>query len=203
MVSRPLNEAPTISAGWLKICWTCRVSCPDSSGLEIAGANLRTIIDDALTAIRPAADAKHLLIKTDIDNDMVIRADPQRLQQVLWNLLSNSVKFTPPGGVVTVTTRRTNESVTVQVTDTGLGIEPELLPRVFDRFRQGDGSPSRSHGGLGLGLSIVRNIAELHGGTVVAVSRGRNQGTTMTMTLPVWVAPHDADAVRGTGDCVV
>ena len=141
--------------------------------LEIAAVNLRTIIDDALIAIAPAAEAKRLIIETDIDDDTVIRADPPRLQQVLWNLLSNAVKFTPPAGVITVATRRTHESISIQVTDTGIGIAPELLPRVFDRFRQGDGSPSRSHGGLGLGLSIVRNIAELHGGTVVAASPGR------------------------------
>jgi len=171
--------------------------------LEIAVANLRTIIDDALIAIGPAAEAKRLVIETDIDGDMVIRADSPRLQQVLWNLLSNAVKFTPPAGVITIAARRARESISIQVTDTGVGIEPELLPYVFDRFRQGDGSPTRFHGGLGLGLSIVRTIAELHGGTVVAASPGRNQGATITMTLPVSMAPDETAAARGTHDCAV
>jgi signal transduction histidine kinase len=162
--------------------------------LDIAVANLRTIIDDALIAIGPAAEAKRLVIETDIDGDMVIRADSPRLQQVLWNLLSNAVKFTPPAGVITIAARRARESISIQVTDTGVGIEPELLPYVFDRFRQGDGSPTRFHGGLGLGLSIVRTIAELHGGTVVAASPGRNQGATITMTLPVSMAQDETAA---------
>ncbi len=155
--------------------------------LDMAAIDLRTVIDDAVSAIVPAAEAKRLVIAIDADQDVVMRGDAPRLQQVLWNLLANAVKFTPPAGAITVVARRTPESISIQVTDTGVGIPPELLPWVFDRFRQGDGSPSRLHGGLGLGLSIVRHIAELHGGTVVASSPGCDRGTTVTVTLPVFV----------------
>ena len=164
--------------------------------LEVDAVDLRTIIADALVGIGPAVEAKRLTIETELDEEAVIRGDAARLQQVLWNLLSNAVRFTPPSGTIRVAATRAGDSIAIQVTDTGLGIEPELLPYVFDRFRQGDGSPNRAHGGLGLGLSIVRSITELHGGTVVAESRGTNRGTTMTVTLPAAPEPSACRPLR-------
>src|SRR5690606_28177196 len=109
-------------------------------------------------------------------------------QQIVWNLLSNAIKFTPRGGSVVVSVRRTNAHVELQVRDTGQGIAPEFLPHVFERFRQGDSTTTRPIGGLGLGLAIVRNLAELHGGTVAASSDGEGRGATFTLSLPVLVA---------------
>ena len=110
--------------------------------------------------------------------------DPERLQQVLWNLLSNAVKFTPRGGQVEARLRRREDGLQLEVTDTGEGIPAEFLPHVFERFRQADSSTSRVHGGLGLGLAIVRHLVELHGGTVAAESPGPGQGARFTVTLP-------------------
>jgi CheY-like chemotaxis protein len=118
----------------------------------------------------------------------VVRGDPARLQQVLWNLISNAVKFTPAGGRITVTVRRTESHVELAVTDTGIGISPEFLNHVFDRFRQADPSTTRRHGGLGLGLSIARHLTELHGGTLEAASDGLDRGATFTVRLPVTAA---------------
>ena len=114
-----------------------------------------------------------------------LQADPGRLQQVVWNLLSNAVKFTPQGGSVVVRLRRLQSHVEIEVSDTGLGIPPHFLPHVFDRFRQADGSNTRVHGGLGLGLAIVRHLVELHGGTAQAESEGEGQGATFTVSLPL------------------
>jgi CheY-like chemotaxis protein/anti-sigma regulatory factor (Ser/Thr protein kinase) len=107
------------------------------------------------------------------------------MQQVIWNLLSNAIKFTPEGGRVDLSAIRTNGSIVITVRDTGTGIDPEFLPHVFDRFRQQDPATTRRHGGLGLGLSIVRHLAELHGGSVAAASEGRGRGSTFTLTVPV------------------
>jgi CheY-like chemotaxis protein/anti-sigma regulatory factor (Ser/Thr protein kinase) len=115
----------------------------------------------------------------------MIVADPTRIQQVIWNLLTNAVKFTPRGGKVEVSARRTASQVQVSVTDTGEGIDPQFLPHIFEPFRQAESPKTRVHGGLGLGLSIVRYIAEAHGGTVAATSEGRGKGSTFTVTLPV------------------
>ena len=117
-------------------------------------------------------------------SDVVIQADPRRLQQVVWNLLSNAVRFTPGGGQVTVTCRARGDEVVLRVADTGCGIRPEFLPHVFERFRQADSSTTRAHGGLGLGLAIVRDLVELHGGTVRAESAGEGHGATFTVRLP-------------------
>jgi CheY-like chemotaxis protein/anti-sigma regulatory factor (Ser/Thr protein kinase) len=113
------------------------------------------------------------------------RVDPARLQQVLWNLFANAVKFTPPGGKVRVALERVNSHAEIVVQDSGVGIAPAFLPFVFERFRQEDSSTTRRHGGLGLGLSIVKSLAELHGGTVRAASPGEGQGSTFTVTLPI------------------
>jgi CheY-like chemotaxis protein len=114
--------------------------------------------------------------------------DPARLQQVAWNLLMNAVKFTPRGGRVELHVRRAQSLVEIVVSDTGEGIAPEILPHVFERFRQADSSSTRTHGGLGLGLALVKHLVELHGGTVVARSAGRGQGATFMVTLPVAIA---------------
>jgi CheY-like chemotaxis protein/anti-sigma regulatory factor (Ser/Thr protein kinase) len=128
-----------------------------------------------------------------IDTGMeTIMGDPARLQQVVWNLLTNAIKFTPRGGRVQVRLERVNSQVEIAVTDTGAGIDPEFLPHVFERFRQADQKSTRKHGGLGLGLAIVRHLMELHGGTVRADSEGKGTGATFTVTLPV-AAVHRTD----------
>lgn len=114
-----------------------------------------------------------------------VSADPDRLQQVIWNLLSNAVKFTPIGGSVDIIAYTKDEHVRIEVHDTGEGIPPEFLPYVFDRFRQADASTTRRHGGLGLGLAIVRQIVELHGGSVEAMSEGEACGSTFVVSLPL------------------
>jgi CheY-like chemotaxis protein len=114
-----------------------------------------------------------------------IRADAGRLQQVVWNLLSNAVRFTPPGGRIEVSLREVDEQAEVRVTDTGIGIHTDFVPHVFERFRQGDSSTTRTHGGLGLGLAIVRHLVELHGGTVGAESAGEGRGATFVVRLPI------------------
>src|SRR5207248_8693615 len=116
-------------------------------------------------------------------------ADPDRLQQVVWNLLSNAVKFTPTGGTVAVDSKQIAGNIDIRVVDTGQGIAPAFLPYVFDRFRQADSTSTRSHGGLGIGLTIVRHIIELHGGTVNAESAGEGRGATFTVTVPAAIVP--------------
>ena len=144
------------------------------------------VIDSAADAVRPTAEARSITIATALEPSLgTIVADPTRLQQVLWNLLSNAVKFTPRGGTVEVAARRTSSHVQLAVRDTGEGIDPEFLPHVFEAFRQAENPNTRIHGGLGLGLSIVRYIVEAHGGTVTAESAGRGDGATFTVTLPV------------------
>jgi CheY-like chemotaxis protein len=140
----------------------------------------------AVDAARSAAEAKSIRLQTLLDPQSgPISGDPDRLQQVVWNLLSNAVKFTPKGGRVQVRLERINSHVEIIVSDTGKGIEPEFLPNVFDRFRQSDGSMTRRHGGLGLGLAIVQQLVELHGGTVSVESAGKNQGAVFTVNLPL------------------
>jgi len=144
------------------------------------------IIAASLDAVRPTAEAKAITLSTSLGPSLgTVIADPTRLQQVLWNLLTNAVKFTPRGGKVEVGARRTSSHVQFTVTDSGEGIDPDFLPHVFEAFRQAENPNTRIHGGLGLGLSIVRYIAEAHGGTVAAESAGRGKGATFTVTLPV------------------
>ncbi len=152
--------------------------------------DLASIIKLASDIVRLSADAKNIQIESQLDSEPVrMSADPERLQQVVWNLLSNAVKFTPVGGRVTIKLERINSLAQIQVSDTGQGISADFLPYVFERFSQADGSKTRVHGGLGLGLSIVRHLVELHGGTVHAASPGVGQGTTMTVRLPLQVLP--------------
>jgi CheY-like chemotaxis protein len=134
----------------------------------------------------PAANAREIRIQKVLDYQAgPVAGDPARLQQVIWNLLSNAVKFTPKGGRIQVLLERVNSHIEISVSDTGQGIRPEFLPHVFDRFRQADGSTTRRHGGLGLGLSIVRQLVELHGGSVRAKSPGEGQGATFIVALPL------------------
>jgi signal transduction histidine kinase len=152
--------------------------------LELRAVEPTTLIEAAVESIRPAAEAKSIRINLLLDYVGYLQCDPARLQQVMWNLLSNAVKFTPVGGCVTVSLRRDASRLLIIVSDTGEGVSAEVLPFIFDRFRQADGSTTRRHGGLGLGLSIVRHLVELHGGTVKAESPGVGQGTTFTVELP-------------------
>jgi PAS domain S-box-containing protein len=153
--------------------------------VEIGPMRLMPVVEGAVEAVRPAAAAKRVEIACAFDPGAKdIGGDPQRIRQVVWNLLSNAVKFTPPGGRIKVAVERLPAHVRIAVSDTGEGIAPEFLPHVFERFRQADGSTTRRHGGLGLGLSIVRYLVEAHGGAVHAYSAGRGQGATFTVDLP-------------------
>ena len=152
--------------------------------LDIRPLNLAAVVEAALEAVQPATQAKGVEVQSDLAPVAVV-GDPQRLQQVVWNLLSNAVKFTPAGGRVTVRLRAGPEQATLVVSDTGQGIPGELLPHIFDRFRQADSSTTRRHGGLGLGLALVKHLVELHGGTVRAESAGPGRGATFTVSLPI------------------
>ena len=152
--------------------------------LKLRRVPLQEVIEAALDSVSPAAQAKAIEIVRNIDALDPITGDYDRLQQVAWNLLSNAVKFTPREGRVTVTLTRQDDEVVLQVQDTGIGIATQFLPYVFDRFSQADGSATRRHGGLGLGLAIVRYLVELHGGTVRAHSEGEGRGATFTIELP-------------------
>ncbi|HEV7715292.1 MAG TPA: PAS domain-containing sensor histidine kinase, partial [Steroidobacteraceae bacterium] len=154
--------------------------------LEMQTVDLRDAVSNAVEAIRPAADAKRVRVEKTLGGNIGwTKVDPARLQQVLWNLLVNAVKFTPPGGNVRVALERVNSHVEIVVHDSGVGIAPGFLPFVFERFRQEDSSTTRRHGGLGLGLSIVKSLAELHGGSVKAASQGEGHGSTFTVALPI------------------
>jgi signal transduction histidine kinase/ActR/RegA family two-component response regulator len=163
--------------------------------LDVQSVNLVDVIGAAIAAVRPAAEAREIRLRTILDPLAgPINGDPARLQQIVWNLLSNAVKFTTRGGQVQVVLERVNSHVEISVADTGIGIKPEFLPYVFERFRQADASTTRKHGGLGLGLSIVRQLVEMHGGTVRAKSPGDGQGATFAVALPVALAHHRSDA---------
>jgi PAS domain S-box-containing protein len=154
--------------------------------LNLQPVDVRAVIGAALDAVRPAADAKQIRLRSRLASSArLTQGDPQRLQQIVWNLLANAVKFTQPGGLVDVELGDAGESgVRIHVQDNGAGIDPIFLPHVFDRFRQADGSVSREHGGLGLGLAIVRHLVDLHGGTVRADSQGLEKGSRFTVELP-------------------
>jgi PAS domain S-box-containing protein len=154
--------------------------------LTVAPVNLATIILSGLETVQLAAEAKQIQIETILNPDVgQVVGDTSRLQQVVWNLLSNAVKFTPEGGRVEVKLTQIEHQVQIQVIDTGKGIVPDFLPYVFEHFRQEDGATTRKFGGLGLGLAIVRQLVELHGGTVFAESPGEGQGATFTVSLPL------------------
>lgn len=154
--------------------------------LDVRPTNLVAVIEAAIDTVRPVADAKAIRIQAVLDPAAgLVSGDADRLQQVVWNLLSNAVKFTPKGGRVQVRLERVNSHVEIIVSDTGQGIPIDLLPAVFDRFKQGNSSTTRLHGGLGLGLAIVRHLVELHGGSVHAESAGEGQGATFIVNLPL------------------
>lgn len=168
-----LLDASRIAAGKLRV--------------QVETFSLRHVVTDALDMVRPTAQAKSisLCLHASPDDEVPMRGDPARMQQVVGNLLSNAVKFTPAGGSVRVHLAREGETARVTVADDGPGLTPELLPHVFERFRQGDGTRARRQDGLGLGLAIVKHLVELHGGTVGAESDGPGKGAAFTLVVPL------------------
>jgi signal transduction histidine kinase/DNA-binding response OmpR family regulator len=163
--------------------------------LNVQAVDFPAIVRNAIDAVAPAADAKGVRIETVVDPDAApVSGDPERLQQILWNLLSNAVKFTNRGGKVQVRLERVNSHVELTVSDTGIGIPREFLPHVFERFRQADAGFTRERGGLGLGLSIARQLAELHGGTIEVSSDGPGKGATFRVTIPLMIVHTIPDA---------
>jgi signal transduction histidine kinase/CheY-like chemotaxis protein len=156
--------------------------------LDIQPTDPGGVIDAALETVRPAAEAKGIRVEKAIDlSSGMLSVDPNRLQQVVWNLLSNAIKFTPKGGKVQIVLERVNSHVELSVTDTGIGITPDFIPHIFERFRQADATTTRRYGGLGLGLSIVKHLVELHGGSIKVASPGEGMGATFTVSLPLMV----------------
>jgi PAS domain S-box-containing protein len=172
--------------------------------LDVQSLMPTTLIQAAIHTIQPAADAKDIRLTQILDHSAgPISGDPNRIQQILWNLLSNAIKFTPKQGRIQIVLERVNSHVEISISDTGMGIKPELLPHVFERFKQGDTSITRSHSGLGLGLAIVKQLTELHGGSVHVQSPGEGQGTTFTLHFPLSVvrpAPNVAQRVHPTAE---
>jgi PAS domain S-box-containing protein len=163
--------------------------------LDVQRVSLADILETALAAVLPAANAKEIRIHKVLDSLVgPVTGDPARLQQVIWNLIANAVKFTPKGGQVQILLERVNSHVELSVIDTGIGIKPEFLPHIFDRFRQADSSTTRRHGGLGLGLAIAKHLVEMHGGSIRAKSPGEGQGATFTIALPITVVHPEQPA---------
>lgn len=161
--------------------------------IETSVVSVRDVIEAALNVVRPTAAAKRVELLVNIEPGFhAVKGDNNRLQQIVWNLLTNAIKFTPAGGSVAVVLARRDDNIEISVADTGIGIDPEFLPHVFERFRQADGSFTRGHGGLGLGLSIVHSLVEMHAGLIRASSAGLNRGATFSVHLP---AAPDADLV--------
>jgi PAS domain S-box-containing protein len=170
--------------------------------LDTQAVELVPIIEAAIDSIQPAAEAKDIQLEKLLDPTAgPVLGDPARLQQVVWNLLSNAVKFTPRGGHVQINLERSDSSAAVTIRDSGIGISQDFLPHVFDRFRQADSSSTRAHGGLGLGLAIVRHLVELHGGTARATSDGPQTGASFTFMLPLMaLAVRRTEAVDVSGN---
>jgi signal transduction histidine kinase/DNA-binding response OmpR family regulator len=165
--------------------------------IEFSSVNLSSVIEAAVGSMHPALTAKEIAWETIVDSTFVVSGDANRLQQIFWNLFNNAIKFTPQRGQVTVTAERNESEIRVRVTDTGIGIAPEFLPFIFDRFRQADGSTTRAQGGLGLGLAIVRHLVEAHRGKVEVESHGPHRGSTFTVVLPVEIAASDYSKGNG------
>jgi CheY-like chemotaxis protein len=157
--------------------------------LDLRAVDLTEVVENAIAAVRTVATEKGVELRADAPAMRPMLGDPDRLQQVIWNLLANAVRFTPAGGTVEVFVRRVAATIEIVVADSGQGIAPEFLPHIFERFRQADGTSSRTHGGLGLGLAIAQSIAELHGGSLIAESEGIGRGATFTVRLPITNAP--------------
>ena len=154
--------------------------------LDVQRLDLATVVEAALDSVRPSAEAKSITVRRALDPSAgLVFGDPNRLQQVVWNLLTNAVKFTPKGGKIDVIVQRVDSHIQIDVRDSGMGISAQFLPHLFERFRQADSSTTRKYGGLGLGLSIVKQLVELHGGNVEAESAGEGQGATFTVALPL------------------
>ena len=169
--------------------------------LEMSSIDLLPAVQAAIDSVRPAAVARGVTVDTQVDEAIGrIVGDSSRVQQIVWNLVSNAIKFTPRGGAVSVRLRRDGASAELVVADTGKGIPPEFLPHVFDRFRQGDASTTRTQGGLGLGLAIVRHLTELHGGSVEATSEGDGCGATFTIRLPLDDERVESPRAGASGD---
>ncbi len=156
--------------------------------LDVREMDLATVALNAIDACRPAADARQVALVPEFSGSFATMGDPDRLQQVLWNLITNAVRFTPANGRVTVALSRSAMVDTLEVRDTGAGIEPQFIPYMFEPFRQADGASTRTHGGLGIGLTIVRRLTEMHGGTVSVASDGPGKGATLTVQLPIRVS---------------
>jgi|GEM_PF-512499 len=166
--------------------------------LDVRAVDVADVVAAAVDSVRPAAETKGVRLQSVLDPGAgPVSGDPERLQQVVWNLLTNAIKFTPRGGLIQVRLARVGSDVTLVVSDTGQGIRPELLPHVFDRFRQADSASTRAHGGLGIGLALVKHLVEAHGGTVHADSAGPGQGATFTVRLPIMVHAAAPGGVRG------
>ena len=165
--------------------------------LSVQPVDLPQVVRNAVETMELAAKAKEINLRAIVDPDAApVSGDPDRLQQIVWNLISNAVKFTPKRGTVQVRLARVDSHVEVVVSDTGVGITPEFLPHIFERFRQADSATTREHGGLGLGLAIVRHLVELHGGTIDAASGGRGQGATFRVRLPLMGVQPEPQASR-------
>jgi CheY-like chemotaxis protein len=161
--------------------------------LNVQAVDVARLAEEAIATVKPAADARGVAVHAALDTDRgSVAGDPERLQQVIWNLLSNAVKFTPRDGRVQVRVARVDSHVEIVVSDSGVGIPADFLPHVFERFRQGNSSTTRAHGGLGLGLAIVHDLVALHGGSVRADSPGEGLGSTFTVRLPAALIRHDA-----------
>ena len=171
--------------------------------LDVRPVGLTPMIEAIVDGVRPGADAKNIHLQTALDPRVSpISGDPDRLQQIIWNLLTNAIKFTPKGGRVQVRLERIDSHVELSISDTGQGIDAELLPHVFDRFSQSDSSSTRRHSGLGLGLAIVRELVELHCGTVTAESQGTGEGTTFRVTLPLMSVHHELSDLEITRNMI-
>jgi CheY-like chemotaxis protein len=147
--------------------------------------DISTVVDAAVEMVRPSAATKLIDLRVTIESVLPVRGDAARLKQVVWNLLTNSIKFTPAGGIVDVNLRQNGANAEITVRDTGEGIDAKFLPLIFQRFKQADSSTSRRHGGLGIGLSIVASLVEAHGGTVHAESEGANRGSKFVVSIPL------------------
>jgi len=162
--------------------------------IESRRVGLARVVEAAVETVRPSAVARQVALETSLDADAVVQGDPSRLQQIAWNLLTNAVKFTPAGGTVRATVRRAHSAVQLIVEDTGIGIDPAFIPFVFDRFRQADASMTRTVSGLGLGLALVSDLVQMHGGNVRAESAGADRGSRFTITLPEPLAAEPESA---------
>jgi len=167
--------------------------------LEVGGDRLAGAVHSAVEAVRPAAAAKSITLGLSAQPDLVIRADADRLQQILGNVLGNALKFTPQDGRIDVGVSRHGGDAVIEVRDTGMGIEPELLPYLFEPFRQGPQASQRSRSGLGIGLALVRYLTEKHGGSVAAASQGSEQGAVFTLRFPLLEDVERAAAPAATG----